>query len=42
MACFSHGRRWLYSFIDQRNGRTRKEVFVVIIVDECIGGSFSD
>jgi hypothetical protein len=37
MACFSPGQRWVYSYIDQRNGRTRKEVFVVIVVDECFG-----
>jgi hypothetical protein len=37
MACFSPGRRWVYSYIDQRNSRTRKEVFVVIVVHECFG-----
>src|ERR1700677_2270863 len=37
MACFSPGRRWVYCYIDQAMGRTRKEVFVVAVVDECFG-----
>src|SRR6202042_2752322 len=36
MACFSPGRCWIYSYIDPM-GRTRKELLVVIVVDECIG-----
>ena len=31
------GRRGVYIHIDQCNGRTRKEEFVVIVVDECFG-----
>jgi hypothetical protein len=37
MACFSPGRRWVYSFIDSAMSHTRKEVFVMIDVDECFG-----
>jgi len=37
MACCSPGRRWVYSYIDHAMGRTREEVFVVIVVDECFG-----
>ena len=37
MACFSPGRRWVYSYIDQRKGPYLQGVFVVIVVDECFG-----
>ncbi len=37
MACFSPGRRWVTATSTDAMGRTRKEVFVVIVVDECFG-----
>jgi hypothetical protein len=37
MACFSFGRCWIYSYIDQRNVPYSKDVVVMIVVDECIG-----